>query len=168
MLKIRPHLRTDIPLRVKWRNNPLVSFFIEDEPNQKTNLKKETQWFDEYSKNRQKKFFTMCVDNVPIGFMGLSNIDLTNQNADLFIAIGEDDYRGRGLGKQSLSWLLNYAFHKLKLHKVNLEVIDVNTHAIKVYKELGFVIEGRKREEVFIKGKWISMLEMAIFKKNWK
>lgn len=40
MLEIKPHLRKDIPLRVQWLNNPVVSAFVGDEPNKKTNLKK--------------------------------------------------------------------------------------------------------------------------------
>jgi len=168
MLKIRLHLRKDIPLRVKWLNNPLVSRFVVDEPNKKTTLKKETEWFNNYSKDRKKKFFTICINSIPIGIMGLSNINRKNLNADLFIAIGEDEYRGKRFGKQSVEWLLNYAFNKLKLHKVKLGVIDANTHAISVYKSLGFVIEGNMKEEEFIEGKWYGILSMAIFKKSWK
>lgn len=168
MLKIKPHSKRDIPLRVKWLNNPLVSVFVSDEPTKKTTLKKETTWFNAYKKNKHKIFFTIYSDKTPIGFMGLSNISATNKNADLFIAIGEDDYRGKGFGKSGLEWLIDYAFQKLKLNKVNLGVIDDNIPAIKLYEKVGFRIEGEMKEEVFINGKWHSMLSMAVFKKDWE
>lgn len=168
MITIKPHSRKDIPLRVKWLNNPLVSVYVGDEPNKKTSLKKESDWFDSYNKNKQKKFFTIYTNKTPIGFMGLSNISVINRNADIFIAIGEDEYRGKGFGKLSLEWLINYAFKKLKLHKINLGVIDANVPAINLYKKIGFSVEGEMKEEVSINNKWHSMLSMAIFRKDWK
>lgn len=164
MLNVKPHAKKDIPLRVKWLNNPAVSAFIGDGPGKRTDIKKQTEWFNAYTKDRGKKFFTLYVDHTPIGFMGLSNISPKNKNADLFIAIGEDEYRGKGFGEQSIKWLINLAFKKLKLHKVNLGVIDANTHAIELYKKIGFKIEGEMKDEVFIRGKWHSMFSMAIFK----
>lgn len=168
MLKIKSHSRKDIPFRVKWLNNPAVSIFVGEEPDKKTHLKKETEWFDRYVKNRQKKFFTIYVDSQPIGFMGLSDISVRSKNANIFIAIGEDDYRGKGWGEKSLAWLLDFAFKELDFHKVNLGVVDANIPAIKLYKKMGFMIEGKMKDEVFIKNKWHTMLSMAIFKKDWK
>ena len=168
MLHIRPHKSSDIPLRVKWLNNPQVSQYIGDCSGEKTTLAKERKWFEAYKKNPQKKFFTFYVDGQPIGFMGLSNIQKIDKNADLFIAIGEDAYRGKGYGKQALIWLLDYAFYTLKLHKVNLGVVDANKRAIRLYKFLGFVMEGRKREELLIGREWHDMFSMAMFRKNWK
>jgi RimJ/RimL family protein N-acetyltransferase len=167
MFNVKPHSSKDIPLRVCWLNNPRVSVYVGDSPNQKTNLTKESKWFASYQKNKQKKFFTIYVGKTPIGFMGLSNINLKNRNADIFIAIGEDEYRGRGFGKLGLEWLISYGFTKLKLHKINLGVIDTNVSAIKLYKKIGFKVEGRMKDEVFVKGKWQDMLSMAIFEKDW-
>ncbi|MBU4257010.1 GNAT family N-acetyltransferase, partial [Patescibacteria group bacterium] len=87
-------MQKDIPYRVKWLNNPNVNRFVGDEVGQKTNLKKAKEWFADYQKVKNKKFFTICDDFKPIGFMGLSNISKHNKNADLFIAIGEDNYHG--------------------------------------------------------------------------
>jgi RimJ/RimL family protein N-acetyltransferase len=69
----------------------------------------------------------------------------------LFIAIGEDDYRGKGIGKIAMAWIINYGFKKQKLHKINLGVIKDNTPAVNLYKSLGFVVEGEMKDEVFTK-----------------
>lgn len=163
MIKIRKHLQKDIPYRVKWLNNPKVNKFIGDESGRGTNLKKEREWFSNYQKDKNKKFFTICDDSKPIGFMGLSNISKTNKNANLFIAIGEDDYRGKGIGKIAMKWLINYGFNKLKLHKISLGVAKDNLSAVKLYKSLGFVIEGEMKDEIFYKGRFYNDLSMAIF-----
>jgi len=166
MIKIRPHLISDIPYRVIWLNNPKVSKFISEKPGQKTTLKKEELWFDKYSKDKNKKFFTICIDSMPIGFMGLSRIDKTNRNADAFIAIGDDKYRGKGFGKIAMQYLVDYGFDKLGLHKINLGVFEKNIPAVNLYKKLGFVIEGIMRDEVFFNGEYHNQISMAIFNKD--
>lgn len=166
MIKIRAHLRKDIPYRVKWLSNPAVNKFIGDKLGQKTDLKKERAWFANYQKAKNKKFFTICDDSKPIGFMGLSNISKSNRNADLFIAIGEDGYRGKGIGRIATTWLIDYGFTKLKLHKINLGVIKDNVPAVKLYESLDFVVEGEMRDEVYFKGKYYNVLSMAIFNRK--
>lgn len=166
MIKIRKHLPKDIPYRVKWLSNPKVNKFIGDELGQKTNLIKEKEWFANYQKSKSKKFFTICENSKPIGFVGLSNISKPNKRADLFIAIGEDDYRGKGIGKIATKWIIGYGFNKLKLHKINLGVIEDNIPAVSLYKSLKFVIEGKMKDEVFCKGKFYNLLSMAIFNRK--
>ncbi|MFH1822459.1 MAG: GNAT family protein [Patescibacteria group bacterium] len=166
MIKIRKHLEKDIPYRVRWLCNSNVNKFIGDEMGQKTKLKKEKEWFANYQKAKNKKFFTICDNSKPIGFMGLSNISKPNKNADLFIAIGEDNYRGKGIGKISMEWIIDYGFNKLKLHKINLGVIKDNILAVNLYKSLGFIIEGNMKDEVFYDGKFYDFLSMAIFNRN--
>ena len=165
MIKIRKHLRKDIPYRVKWLNNPKVNKFIGD-IGKKTNLRKQKKWFENYQKDKNKIFFTICDNITPIGFMGLSNISKSDRNADLFIAIGEDEYRGKGLGKIVLKWLLDFGLNKLNLHKIKISVIKDNDIAIKLYKSLGFAIEGELQDEIFSKGKFRNLLDMAIFNRN--
>jgi len=166
MIKIRKHLQKDIPHRVVWLSNPAVNKFVGDETGQKTNLKTEKEWFAKYQKDKNKQFFTICDGVKPIGFMGLSNISKVNKNADLFIAIGEDDYRGKGIGKTSMKWIIDYGFKKLKLHKINLGVIEDNIPAVGLYKSLGFVVEGKMKDEVFYESKFHDFLSMAIFSKG--
>ena len=166
MIKIRKHLQKDIPYRVVWLCNPKVNRFIGEEIGQGTTLAKEKRWFADYLKDKTKQFFTICDDDKPIGFMGLSHISRTNKNADIFIAIGDDKYRGRGIGKTALKWLIDYAFKKIKLHKINLGVIKENIPAVKLYKSLGFKIEGEMKDEVCSNGKYYDSLSMAILITN--
>lgn len=163
-ISFRPHKRIDIAYRVKWLNNPKVNLFIGD-VGAKTNLTKQSKWFDDYEKDKNKKFFTILVDKVPIGFMGFSKISRSDGTADLHIAIGEDAYRGKGFGKKSLQLLIDYGFNKLGLQKINLGVFSENKIAIKCYKSFGFKVEGVLKREAFFNGKYHNLILMAIFKK---
>lgn len=80
----------------------------------------------------------MECDGQPIGFMGLSEINNDSNAASLFILIGEDDFRGKGLGKESMAWLIDYARTQLGLGKLELEVHVENLPAIGSYNKLGF------------------------------
>ena len=165
MIKIRKHIIKDIPYRIKWLNNKNANKFLADRLGEGTTLKKEKEWFDKYEKGKNKIFFTICDNKKPIGFMGLSNIDKTNRNADLFIIIGEDNYRGKGFGKKSMLWLLSYGFKKLKLHKIKLQVDEENTNAHWLYKKLGFKTEGVMKEEYYYKEKFYDLIIMAKFER---
>ena len=153
-----------LPFKVKWLNNCRVNRFIGD--GKGTTLKKEREWLKNYKSEKTKIFFLVIVDSIPIGMVGLHNISKINQNADLFILIGEDKYRRKGFGKKSLAFIINYAFSKLKLHKLSLGVFEKNTVAVNLYKTFGFITEGILKDEVFLRGKYHNQINMALFNKK--
>ncbi|MDO9581445.1 MAG: GNAT family N-acetyltransferase [Bacteroidales bacterium] len=163
MIKFRNHKREDIQYRVQWLNNPKANIFI-GEKNSKTTRTKQSKWFDDYEKNKNKKFFTICDENKPIGFMGLSHIDKVSKKAEVFIIIGDDNYRGKGYGKKSLKYLINYGFNMLRLEKIYLGVYEKNKSAIFSYKSVGFKVEGIFKKDTFLNGKYYNLVMMAIFK----
>jgi len=142
MISFKSHSREIIPFRVKWFNNKKANACAIDNPEVETTLEKETEWFDKYEKNPAKKFFTIYSDETPIGLMGLSNIDLDKKSASVFIMIGENEFRGKGIGKTSLQYLIDYAINDLGLDSVSLEVKRVNYPAIKLYESFGFIDNG--------------------------
>jgi len=66
MIKFRPHVRKDIPYRIKRLNNSKVNKFIWDIPGKKTTIKEQTQRFENYQKSKNKKFFIICDEQKPI------------------------------------------------------------------------------------------------------
>ena len=148
MLSFKPHSKKDIQLRLKWLNNKKANIFAVDDPNSETTYEKEEKWFESFEKNENKKFFTIYFDDKPIGFMGLTIKKDSNNEAGLFIMIGEDDFRGKGYGKESLQYLINYAFKTLNLNKLTAEVNKKNIASIQLNKSLGFEITGESDNEL--------------------
>jgi len=141
MITFHSHNREDISLRVKWLNNHLVVQYTLDDPKHITDKEEQIEWFDNYEKefsNNRKKFFTILSTNKPVGFMGLSNINQIDKTAEVFILIGEDDYRGKGIGKIAMKYLIDFAFSQLKLKELKLEVNKNNLPAINLYHHFGF------------------------------
>lgn len=163
MFTVRDYQKKDIPLRVKWFNNEKINQFLSNENQGKTNLEKQTDWFKRYSRDISKKFFTFEYDKKPIWFMGFSNINFTNKNADIFIMIWEDEYLGKGLWETAMKRLIEYWFGELELHKICLWVFDENTRALNLYKKLWFEIEWTLVDDAFFEEKFHNSLLMSIF-----
>lgn len=102
-----------------------------------------------------------------IGVAGFDEIIWTNGTATVFIGVGNSELRGRGIGKEALSLLLDFGFNELNFHKVQLDVISYNESAIKLYEGAGFVHEGTYREFVYRDGERYDMYLYGLLKKEW-
>lgn len=103
-----------------------------------------------------------------IGFVALHTIEWNNGVAMLSIGIGEPAYRGKGYGSDALHLILQYAFSELNLHRVGLDVISNNTHAIHMYENAGFRHEGSVRSAVLRDGRRHDRLLMGMLRDEWK
>lgn len=90
------------------------------------------------------KFIVLEADGEVVGHALLDPLKLavTSHVVDLTIAVHEG-FQGMGLGTQLLSHLIGWATSNPKIERIELRVRASNTHAIRLYKKLGFVEEGR-------------------------
>ena len=83
------------------------------------------------------------------------------------LLIGDKSLRGQGIGEKLVRELMKFAFTKLTMHEVELNVYDWNIAGIKCYEKVGFLINPgialtTKRGKVYWKA-----LNMSITKKKW-
>lgn len=129
----------------------------------KFTLEQTQQWFLHTS----NVYFIIENNGVRIGYFRSSNFSEVNKN----IYIGADlheDYRGKGFGYVAYKLFINFLFDHMDLRKMSLEVIETNGIAIRLYQKLGFVEEGRKREDVKRGGLYFDSVIMSLLKKEWK
>ncbi len=69
-------------------------------------------------------------------------------------------YQGQGVGTKLFESMELWA-RKNNIHRIELEVMEHNAHAIELYEKLGFVREGIKRDAICIDGKFINNIVMA-------
>ncbi len=93
-----------------------------------------------------------------LGDCALNEIDEDNQTAGYRIAI---ERPGRGLGTEATGLVLDFAFGRLGLHRVELEVFDFNVRAQKSYAKSGFAVEGTRREALCWDGRRHDAIMMA-------
>jgi len=84
----------------------------------------------------------------------------SKHKAELGITV-HDDYQNLGIGTALVRHLLNIA-KKKKLRKIWLQVNTNNNSAIRIYRKVGFQIEGKLCKERFINGKYRDEYRMAI------
>ncbi|UZJ33624.1 GNAT family N-acetyltransferase [Streptomyces endophytica] len=95
-----------------------------------------------------------------LGELALSQIDKDNAHGTFRISLA-DDATGRGIGPEAIRLLLAYAFDRVGLHRVELEVFPFNPRARRAYEKCGFEVEGRLREALYWDGEWHDVLIMA-------
>ena len=98
-----------------------------------------------------------------IGNIKLEPINWLHRTATLGLVIGEKRFHGQGLGEEATRLCLRYAFERLGLRKVSLGVLASNTRAFQLYRRLGFVVEGCKRQEYWADGAYHDSYVMGLF-----
>lgn len=102
-----------------------------------------------------------------IGVTGFENILWNNGTAVIFIGIGDNGFRGKGIGEEALSLTMEFGFQELNLHRIQLNVLSYNKPAIALYEKLGFKKEGTYREFIHRDGKRYDMYLYGILCNEW-
>ncbi len=165
---LRPIKMSDAPRFVKWLNDKEVHRFLQAHDRRLT-LSKERKWISQNKKDSKvKKNFTIeTLERRHIGSVSL-DINVPNRRAVFGIVIGDKKYWNKGFGTDAGKTMINFGFKKLKLHRIELDVMVYNPRAIKVYKRLGFKLEGRLREHNAYQKRFYDVLHMSILDREWK
>jgi RimJ/RimL family protein N-acetyltransferase len=84
------------------------------------------------------------------------------------IVIGDKNQRGKGIGQQIVTCLLDFGFTNFDRTIAELNVFDWNISAIACYKRVGFTVNLYKKLEREMKGEtWIA-INMTLDKEKWK
>lgn len=123
----------------QWRNDPEVWKLTGSKPDRTITLEIEKAWMQQVLNDDSCRRFAICLEKTDeyIGNVQLTNI--TNEEAEFHIFIGEKKYWGKGLGTQATDKLIKYAREHLKLKTLYLFVKSNNLSAIKIYQNAGFV-----------------------------
>ena len=163
-IQLKKVTKLDLKLLIEWRNSKDVypyntQYFL-------LNLKMQSEWFNRLQKDNSKKMFMILYGKIKIGICGLIDIDYENKNAKIAIIIGEKAFHEKGIGTMVISHLLKYGFEKLKLHKINSEVIEYNEKSIHLFEKSQFKLDATYRDVIWRENRWWNMLSMSIFKKD--
>lgn len=84
--------------------------------------------------------------------VGMTWLFLTGAAHSGFIGIhiGEPECRGRGYGGEAIALVMDYGFHALGLHSLELTVAASNIKGVRAYQRAGFRLIGRRREAVYV------------------
>ncbi|MBS3078508.1 GNAT family N-acetyltransferase [Candidatus Pacearchaeota archaeon] len=130
----------------KWLSNEKLKLHLGEEGMNYT-LKEIMEMHDEW-KNDFKNM-TFCILNKetkePIGDINLFDSEDFQNLPEISIMLGE--HSGKGFGTEASQLLINFAFKKIKIKEINLNVYKDNLAAVGLYKKLGFKIIGESKDE---------------------
>ena len=112
----------------------------------------------------QDRLVLAVIDNVSgdlVGEVVLHEWDEGNRSCAFRTLIGRAG-RDRGLGTEATRLVVAHGLGPMGLHRISLEVYDVNPRARRVYEKVGFVHEGTGREALLFDGEWVDVHYMAI------
>ncbi len=169
---LREYQEEDFRYMRKWVNDPEVTDYLSDVflyPHS-MHTSEEFLSFMMEGKNEKTKGFVIgdMQSGKYLGQIDLFGIDWKNRCAEIGIVIGNRENLNKGYGREAITLLLDFAFNRMNLHRVELEVYDYNQRAYRCYKSCGFQEEGRQREGIFHKGKYRDKIRMGILKEEFR
>ena len=164
-ITIRKFERDDIPKKVEWINNPANNQFLHyDLP---LEVEKTQKWFDNNIGRTDRFDAVIEVDGVPCGTIGLLSIDRKNSKAEFYIAMGETSLKGKGVSTQATRLMIDYAFNVLLLNRVYSFIEVENIPSIKLVEKVGFIREGRLKNDIMSHGQPVDRFAYGICKEDY-
>lgn len=166
VITVRKFRKSDIPKKVEWINNPENNQFLHyDIP---ICVEKTEKWFDNHQNEDTRYDAIIEADGVPVGTIGLLSIDRKNSKAEYYIAMGETDYKGKGVAKEASRLILNYGFNQLGLNRIYLFTEVENVAAQKLFEKVGFEREGLIKQDIKRKERFKDRIMYAILRKDYE
>ncbi len=176
LVTLRPFVDADLPHLGEILSDPEVRMFTgsvntssqaHSGPRELTD--RERAWY--LSRNQQEDRLDLAVeDNATgrcVGEVVINEWEPENQICNFRTFIGPLG-RGRGLGGEAISLLMDYVFENTDVFRVGLEVFAFNPRAQHVYEKAGFVTEGRKRAVLVFDGQRIDDIAMSLLRPDWE
>ena len=165
---LRALTEADIPRLTEFKNDVEFELLGGGDPPRPRTVEVVREFFAERAKDKDNQNFAMEADGLFIGDCGLFNADRRGGTAEVGIGIGDRDYWGRGYGREALRLLVDYGFRMQNFRKLWLNVHGSNERAIRCYRAVGFVEEGRLREHVWGDGRYEDIVLMALFRSDFQ
>ena len=169
--RLRPLCLADRTRSLYWRNDPEIR---DNALGYRFPVTKEMEadWVDAVLRDQSRTRMVLAIedrhDSAFVGFAYLNNIDWFARNAEFGILIGDRSRHGRGLGKDALALITDYAFETLNLNRLYLRVVKLNQRAVRLYHHFGFVTEGVQRQQAFVRGRYQDVVLMGLLRREFK
>lgn len=95
-------------------------------------------WLKGLKDRKDQRVWVVFAGEVPVGSANFQNMRYEDLSAEWGFYIGEDDYRGKGLGKRMLFRLLEIFFDEMKFRTLLTKTLSTNAAALGLYKKFGF------------------------------
>lgn len=160
---LRTLAKKDLKKSLMWLKDPFVNMYLSHNFRDYTE-EQELKWF-EFVQNSNNDVVFAIEDKGSSQYIGncaLHKIDWEKKKCEMGIVIGDKDYWNKGYGSDVVKTIAKFAFYKLNLKSIHLNVYRYNRRAIKVYRKCGFKLTGVERKNHFYNGKYWDTLLMQL------
>lgn len=162
LLKVR---EDDLELIMNWRMKPEVTRFMYTDP--KLTIEGQRHWLNKVKEDNKSRYWTISYDNVRIGLLSITEIDLINKKCSWAYYIGDDSFRGKGIATSLECNIYEYVFNELSLNKLCCEVFSFNEKVVSIHKKFGSEVEGILKDHINKNNEFYDVVVMGITKAKW-
>jgi len=164
-ISIRKFDEQDVENKIRWINNPNNNKYLHyDLP---LEFDKTLEWFNKNKDRTDRYDAVIQVDGIAVGLIGLLEIDKRNKKAEFYIALGEEEYKGKGIASKASKILLDYSFNDLELNKLYLYTEKENVSAQRLFEKIGFQKEGLLKEDLIYNNRKVDRYSYGIVKSEY-
>lgn len=102
-----------------------------------------------------------------VGYASLSQIVRGDFRSAYLGYVGSAPYSGRGLMTEGIALVVQHAFRRLTLHRIEANIQPGNEPSIAIVRSLGFRLEGFSPRYLRISGRWRDHERWAITTEDW-
>lgn len=120
-----------------------------------TTVELQKAWLEKYGGCKQvNNMIAFALETREQEYAGLATMHSIDERHGKFwfSVLVDRHYRKRGYAEDAVRLILKYGFMERRLHKCNSACASYNTASIQLHRKLGFIQEGRLREEYFYNG----------------
>jgi diamine N-acetyltransferase len=141
----------DLELLYNWENND--SYWVVSNtftPFSKFTLKRylENSHKNIYETGQLRLMIDIIAEKKTIGTIDIFDFDPFHKRAGIGILIADEPQRRKGYASMALKCLIEYCFNTLLLHQLYCNILANNCESIDLFKKLGFIQIGIKKEWV--------------------
>lgn len=162
MVEIRKAVKSDAALIIEVMKNAEASGNMLFDPDErKIAVEPFAKFIETVNENEKSGIFIASEKNQTVGYLIVQNEKPRRISHRAYIVVGvHSASRGKGIGRALFLHVIDWA-KEVGLHRLDLTVIAENEAAIALYKKMGFIIEGTKRDSLLIDGKYIDEYYMS-------
>lgn len=108
----------------------------------------------------------ITVDGAIVGVIGMHAVSWLNLSTSIGYWLGES-FEGRGIMTAAVSAYLDYSFHELGLHRLELRAAVQNTRSRAVAERLGFTNEGVARSSERVGETTLDVVVYSMLSQEW-
>lgn len=151
----------DLELLYEWENNDAYWALSNTiTPFSRYTLKRylENSHKSIYETGQLRLMIDLIKDKITIGTIDLFDFDPFHKRAGVGILIENESFRRKGYALMSLTCLIKYCFNTLQLHQLYCNILVNNPGSIELFKKMGFVQTGIKKEWILTEAGYIDVL----------